>query len=315
MRKLEGVSWDKPSYYNFSLNQLRQRAEEAYEGYRNCKICPWNCSVDRFSGKKKGVCRSGASPMVSSYNLHFGEEPPISGKRGSGTIFFTNCTLRCVYCQNFPISQLGAGKVYTHQELAGMMLYLQQRGGHNINFVTPTHFVPSILLALSIAVEKGFRLPLVYNTSGYEKVETLRLLDGIVDIYLPDIKYSSDLMAKKYSRAKDYVKYNRQALKEMFRQVGFLKLNREGVAVRGLLIRHLVLPNDIAGSEESLKFIAKELSPDVHISLMSQYFPAYRARSIEELSRPILPEEYEKVLRIMDKLGMKRGWIQEYYLL
>ncbi len=315
MRKLEGVSWDRPSYLSFSMSDLKRRAEEAYEGYRVCKICPWDCGVDRFSGKKKGVCRSGALPVVASYNLHFGEEPPISGKRGSGTIFFTHCTLRCVYCQNFPISQLGAGKTYTHEELAGMMLYLQGKGAHNINFVTPTHFVPSILKALVIAVEKGFHLPLVYNTSGYEKVETLRLLDGIVDIYLPDIKYSSDEMAKRYSKAKQYVKYNRQALKEMFRQVGFLKLNREGVAVRGLLIRHLVLPNGIAGSAESLKFIATQLSPDVHISLMSQYFPAYKAHKIEELSRPITPQEYEEVLRVMDELGMKNGWIQGYFLL
>ncbi len=315
MRKSESVSWDKPSYLNFTLRELKHRAERAYESYKSCEICPWRCRVDRFSLKKKGVCRSGSRPMVSSYNLHHGEEPPISGSRGSGTIFFTNCTLRCVYCQNYPISQLGAGKVYTHGELADMMLYLQRKGAHNINFVTPTHFVPSILKALVIAVEKGFRLPLVYNTSGYERVGTLRLLDGIVDIYLPDIKYSSDLMAKKYSRAKDYVRYNREALKEMFRQVGPLRLNREGVAVRGLLIRHLVLPNDIAGSEESLRFIAEELSPDVPISLMSQYFPAYKAKDIKELSRPILPEEYERVLELMDKFGLRRGWIQEYFLL
>ncbi len=253
--------------------------------------------------------------MVSSYNLHHGEEPPISGSRGSGTIFFTNCILRCVYCQNYPISQLGVGKVYTHRDLADMMLYLQRKGAHNINFVTPTHFVPSILKALVIAVERGFRLPLVYNTSGYERAETLKILDGIVDIYLPDIKYSSDLMAKKYSKAKDYVRYNREALKEMFRQVGPLRLNREGVAVRGLLIRHLVLPNDIAGSEESLRFIARELSPEVPISLMSQYFPAYRAKDIRELSRPILPEEYERVLELMERFGLRRGWIQEHFLL
>ncbi len=315
MRRSEGVSWDKPSYLNIGLRELRRRAEEAYDSYSRCELCPWKCGVDRISMEKKGVCRSGAQPLVASYNLHHGEEPPISGERGSGTIFFTNCTLRCVYCQNYPISQLGAGRPYTHRELAEMMLYLQSRGAHNINFVTPTHFVPSILKALVMAVERGFRLPIVYNTSGYERVETLKLLEGVVDIYLPDIKYSSDRMAKKYSRAMNYVENNRKALKEMFRQVGPLKVDGKGVAVRGLLIRHLVLPNDIAGSEESLNFIARELSPEVPISLMSQYFPAYRARKIEELSRPISPEEYERVLEIMDRLGLRRGWIQEYFLL
>ncbi len=310
--KREKNSWDEPSYLGLGVGEIKRRAELAYEGLRSCELCPWRCRVNRMEGGKRGVCRSYSRVKVASYNLHYGEEPPISGRRGSGTIFFSNCTLRCVFCQNYPISQLGTGKEYSDEELAEMMLYLQEEGAHNINFVTPTHFVANILNALYIAVNKGFRLPLVYNTSGYELEETLKLLDGIIDIYLPDIKYSDDKMAKKYSRAKDYVKHNRAALKEMYRQVGNLILNEEGVAVRGLIIRHLVLPNDISGTRESLRFIAEELSPEVTISLMSQYFPAYRASSYRELWRRITPREYLAAVEAMELYGLKNGWTQDF---
>ncbi len=304
--------WAEPSYLNLGLREIERRAEEALEKMYSCTLCPWKCGVNRFQGKKLGVCRSRSKAMVSSYNLHFGEEPPISGEKGSGTIFFTNCTLRCAFCQNYPISQYGAGKEYSDDELASMMLNLQDRGAHNINFVTPTHFVANILNALYIAVKKGLRIPLVYNTSGYELIETLKLLDGIIDIYLPDIKYSDNRMAKKYSMAKDYVKYNREALKEMYRQVGNLKLNKKGIAVKGLIIRHLVLPNGISGTRKALEFIAKELSPEVTVSLMSQYFPANKANSIPELSRGITSEEYFIAVREMKTLGLKNGWTQGF---
>jgi len=303
---------DKPSYLRLGEKEVKERADKAYERLRSCNLCPWNCSVDRIEGKKKGVCRSFSKPIVSSYNLHFGEEPVISGKRGSGTIFFTNCTLHCVFCQNYPISQLGAGKEYSDEELAEMMLYLQKRGAHNINFVTPTHFVANILNALHIAMRKGFEIPLVYNTSGYESVETLKLLDGIVDIYLPDIKYSDNRMAKKYSRALNYVENNRAALKEMFRQVGLLVVDENGVAVKGLIIRHLILPENIAGTRDSMEFIAKEISPLVTISLMSQYFPAYKAHEYRELSRRITVSEYLQAIKDMEAAGLKNGWIQDF---
>lgn len=311
-RKQGKDSWDEPSYLRLELHEIKRRVEIAYSRLRSCDLCPWRCRVDRVNGKKRGVCRSFSKVRVASYNLHFGEEPPISGKRGSGTIFFSNCTLHCVFCQNYPISQIGVGKEYSDEELAGMMLYLQDKGAHNVNFVTPTHFVANILNALHFAVKKGFRLPLVYNTSGYEVVDTLKLLDGVIDIYLPDIKYSDDKMAKKYSRAKEYVKHNREALKEMYRQVGNLILNDDGVAVRGLIIRHLVLPNDISGTRESMKFIAEELSPDVTVSLMSQYFPAYKASSYRELWRRITPQEYLAAVEAMEDYGLKKGWTQDF---
>ena len=224
-----------------------------------------------------GFCSAGATAKVASYNLHSGEEPAISGARGSGTIFFSHCTMKCAYCQNWPISHKGNGIEYDAAGLANIMLELQHRGAHNINFVTPTHYMPRILEALPIAIEGGFDIPIVYNTSGYEVLPALKLLDGIVDIYLPDMRYARDDFAKKYSKAKMYPSYNRAAVKEMFRQVGLLKTDADGIAQRGLIIRHLVLPEGISGTEETLKFIAEELSPEVAVSLMDQYFPTYKA--------------------------------------
>jgi putative pyruvate formate lyase activating enzyme len=249
--------------------------------------------------------------VVASYNVHHGEEPPISGTKGSGTIFLSGCTGRCLFCQNYPISQLGTGEEVSESRLAGMMIELQDRGCHNINFVTPTHFSPSIVAAISLAAAQGLSIPIVYNTSGYERVETIRLLSGIVDIYLPDAKYADDTVATRLSGFPEYVEHNRAALKEMYAQVGNL-VTREGIAARGLIIRHLILPDGLAGTSEVLRFIADELSPDIPVSLMEQYFPAYRALTHETLSRRITADEYDEALKSFDDRGLHNGWIQDH---
>ncbi|MCK4245143.1 MAG: radical SAM protein [Candidatus Omnitrophica bacterium] len=289
---------------------LRRRAEESYHILESCHLCPRHCQVNRLK-KERGFCKSSQNPIVASWNPHFGEEPPISGYRGSGTIFFTNCTLRCCFCQNYPISQLGEGNEETIDSLSRMMLRLQEKGCHNINFVTPTHFVPQILKGLLLAIPEGLKIPLVYNTSGYEALKTLKLLDGIVDIYMPDFKYGDDRGGKIYSEVPDYFSKTKEAMKEMHRQVGNLELDRKGIAKKGLLIRHLILPNGLAKSERVLKFIAREISPDTYISLMAQYFPANRAPQIPELNRRITRGEYRKVLNLANSLGLKNILHQE----
>jgi putative pyruvate formate lyase activating enzyme len=268
--------------------------------------------VNRLKDDKLGFCRSGLNPIISSVSPHHGEEPPLSGTKGSGTIFFTNCNLRCVYCQNYPISQMGNGAARTPGELACQMLWLQEQGCHNLNLVTPTHFVPQILKALGIARERGFSLPIVYNTSGYESLETLRILDGIVDIYLPDMRYGDNKAAMQYSVAPHYVEINRAAIKEMYRQVGNLIIDEEGVAKRGIIIRHLVLPGGLSGTEGIMKFLAEEISKDVYISLMSQYFPAYKTTEHKEINRRITEAEYDAAYECKMKYGLKNGWIQEH---
>jgi len=273
-------------------------------------VCPRRCGVNRIRGEA-GACALGRNPAVSSVNLHFGEEPPISGYRGSGTIFFTSCNLRCVFCQNYPISQLRHGKEVSVRDLADAMLKLQDKGAHNINFVTPTHLVPQIMDALRIAYERGLEIPLVYNTGGYDSVEMLRLLEGVVDIYMPDMKYSDPEMGRKYSGIPDYPQVNREAIKEMHRQVGDLVIDDEGIARKGLLVRHLVLPEGIAGTEDVLRFLAEEVSRDTYISLMRQYFPAYKAVNMPPLDRRITEEEYREAVELLDKYGLTRGWIQE----
>ena len=293
-----------------SDTELQKRIDAAYGLLASCRVCPRECGVDRLKNDKLGFCRSGLNPIISSVCPHFGEEPPLSGAKGSGTVFFTNCNLRCVYCQNYPISQMGNGEERSPGELACQMLWLQEQGCHNLNLVTPTHFVPQILKALGIAIQRGFNLPIVYNTSGYESMETLRLLDGIVDIYLADMRYSDNAAAMKYSIAPDYPKLNRAAIKEMSRQVGNLVQDKQGIAKQGLIVRHLVLPGNIAGTEAVMKFLAEEISKEVAISLMSQYFPAYRAREFNEINRRITTEEYEKAYQIMLKYGLENGWIQ-----
>ena len=295
-----------------SQSELEHRIEEAYQLLEHCRVCPRECGVNRLKDDKLGFCRSGLNPMISSVSAHHGEEPPLSGAKGSGTIFFTNCNMKCVYCQNYPISQMGNGAERTVGELACQMTWLQEQGCHNLNLVTPTHFMPQILKALGIAQERGFSLPIVYNTSGYESVEALRLLDGIVDIYLPDMRYGDDKAAMRYSIAPHYVEINRAAVKEMFRQVGNLVLDDEhGIAKQGLIIRHLVLPGGISGTEEVMKFLAEEISKDVAISLMSQYFPAFKATEFKELNRRITAEEYEEAYQIMQKYGLENGWVQK----
>lgn len=294
-----------------SQTELLKRIEAAYGLLESCRVCPRECGVNRLKDDKIGFCRSGINPVVSSASAHHGEEPPLSGKKGSGTIFLTNCNLRCVYCQNYPISQLGHGEEKTPGELACQMTWLQEQGCHNLNLVTPTHFMPQILKALGIAQERGFSLPIVYNTNGYETVEALRLLEGIVDVYLPDMRYSDEAVARKYSVASYYPELNRAAVKEMFRQVGNLVVDDAGIAERGLIVRHLVLPNGLSGTETVMRFLAEEVSRDVYISLMAQYFPAYKAVESGELSRRITHEEYEEARSIMEKYGLENGWMQE----
>jgi putative pyruvate formate lyase activating enzyme len=292
------------------VKDIKERVQKAYKLLQNCRVCPRRCGVDRLNGER-GICRVGKNPVVSSYNVHLGEEPPISGTKGSGTIFFTGCNLRCIYCQNFPISQLGNGSEVATPDLAKMMTSLQSRGCHNINLVTPSHFVPQILEALSFAWERGFDLPLVYNSSGYDSLEALRLLEGIIDIYLPDMRYSDNRVAKRLSSAEDYVEVNREAVREMFRQVGNLITDEEGIAKKGLIIRHLILPNDLAGSKKTFRFIAEEISDEIHVSLMSQYFPSFKASENVSIDRKITPEEYELTKESFFESGLTWGWRQE----
>jgi putative pyruvate formate lyase activating enzyme len=268
------------------------------------------CEVDRIKGEE-GNCCSGTDVRVASYNLHFGEEPPLSGGGGSGTIFFSNCPLLCKYCQNYPISQMGTGSIASIGELKDMMLSLQKRGAENINWVTPDHVMPMALRALGEARREGLTLPLVYNCSGYEKVEILRNLEGITDIYLVDMRYNDDNPALIYSGCKDYTHYNKAAVKEMYRQVGNMKLNNRGLAVSGVIIRHLVLPEGISGSEGIFRFLAEEVSPDIYVSLMSQYFPAYKALNHDDIARRITPDEFRQATGAFYSAGLKNGYIQE----
>jgi len=302
----------KPSYIDlWASGELLHRAQRAQETLRHCQLCPRACGVDRLNAET-GYCAAGAEPVVASWASHPWEEPPISGTQGSGTIFFTHCTARCLFCQNYPISQLGVGRQVSNERLAEMMLELQSRECHNVNLVTATHFVPQILAALTLAVAQGLRLPLVYNSSGYETVETLRLLDGVVDIYLPDAKYADEATARRLSGFRGYVKANRAALLEMHRQVGDdLLLDERGIAFRGLIIRHMILPQGLAGTSKVLEWIASELSPWVHVSLMSQYFPAHKAVGHPILGRKISSAEYLDALESFDALGLERGWRQE----
>jgi putative pyruvate formate lyase activating enzyme len=291
--------------------ELARRIQAARALLSPCELCPHRCGVDRLGGER-GFCRMGDLPKVSSWNLHAWEEPPISGTGGSGTIFFSGCTGRCRFCQNYPISQLGYGEVVSVARLAGMMLELQRKGAHNINLVTPTHFVPAILAALAQAVRQGLRLPLVYNSSGYERVETLRLLEGVVEVWLPDAKYADDATAQQLSGVRDYVEHNHAALREMYRQVGpELVLDGAGLARRGLIVRHMVLPERLAGSDAVLAWLARELSPQVHVSLMDQYFPAHRAIGDPVLGRKVSPDEYASALEGFDASGLENGWYQQ----
>ena len=305
-----------PSYLGLAASgELARRSRLLLERLESCDICPRRCGVDRQHGEL-GFCASPRRPLIASACVHRGEEPPVSGSRGSGTIFFANCNLRCVYCQNHQISQepaTFAGQTGSAEELADLMLRLQDESCcHNINLVSPSHFVPQIVEALCLAAPRGLRLPLVYNTNAYDSVETLRLLDGIVDVYLPDIKYSSNAVATRLSGAGDYVQVSREAIAEMYRQVGgSLLLNGEGVVQRGLIVRHLVLPGGLAGSGESLDWLARDLTTDITLSLMSQYYPTHRAQDMPLLSRRITAREYREVVEHANALGFEHIWAQE----
>ena len=263
----------------------------------------------------EGFCKSGRNPLVSSTVAHFGEEPVLVGKNGAGNIFFSSCNLRCVYCQNWQISHPLQGKrkgEMTCNELAVSLLELQNKGCHNLNFVSPSHFVPQMVESIYLAVQKGLRLPIVYNTNAYDDLDTLKLLEGIVDLYLPDLKYADNLTGLKYSQARSYVEISRLAVKEMFRQVGVLELDEFGIARKGLIVRHLILPNDLAQSEETLRFLATEVSRFVHVSVMAQYYPTNKAQRIPLLSRKIRAAEYEYAVGLLEKYGLENGWVQEF---
>ncbi|HUV57008.1 MAG TPA: radical SAM protein [Dehalococcoidales bacterium] len=306
---------EEPKYIAlYRSGELERRAERLEARLASCDICPRRCEVNRLEGEL-GFCHSGRLPIVSSFCAHHGEEPALSGSRGSGTVFLGNCNMRCVYCQNYQISQnwekQRANEIDCHS-LAEHMLYLQDElGCHNINLVSPSHFVPQLVRVVLEAVPTGLKLPLVYNTNSYDAIETLRELDGIVDIYLPDLRYASDDRANRFSQAPDYVAQARQAIKEMYRQVGELVVDEFGVAQRGVIVRHLILPNGLAGSKESLGWLAREVSPRVTVSIMSQYHPMHRANQFPLLARPVSLAEYEEVRRVMEGVGLENGWIQE----
>ncbi len=277
-----------------------------------CCLCPRDCKVNRLKGQK-GFCGADSNLKVAGYMKHTGEEPPISGTSGSGTIFFSNCSLRCLYCQNYSFSQQGEGQIWSVEKLADAMLELQGMGVHNINFVTPEHYLPHIISALDIAAERGLVIPLVYNSSGYVSMDILKLLDGVVDVYLCDMKYGDNNWAEKLSFAPDYCQINQEAVKEMYRQVSDCIFDKEGIIMRGLIIRHLVLPEDASGSFAVMNWIRENLGKDVFISLMSQYYPFYKAKKLPSISRRISLSEYESVKRWMLMLGLEKGWWQQDY--
>ncbi|MGC8788009.1 MAG: radical SAM protein [Anaerolineae bacterium] len=297
----------EPAYLRLLRSgELKKRVTEAYRRLEACDICPRECGVNRRESAKGAVCRTGERALVSSYNPHFGEEAPLVGMRGSGTIFFTWCNLKCQYCQNYEISQLGEGREVEPEQLAAMMLHLQELGCHNINFVSPTHVVPQILASVLIAAEAGLHIPLVYNTGGYDSLKTLALLDGVFDIYMPDMKYSDEATAQRLSKVKNYPAINRAAVAEMHRQVGDLYLDERGIALRGLLVRHLVLPGGLAGTAEIVRFLAEKISLNTYLNIMDQYRPCYKAHEYPELNRRITSEEYAEAIRLAEEAGLHR---------
>lgn len=290
-----------PAYFRLSEEELKHRRDGLLEGLKSCRACPRHCQVDR-DANKIGDCRSGRQAKVASAQLHFGEEPEISGRNGSGTIFFTHCNLHCQFCQNYDISQEGYGAPVTPEELAAMMLKLQRAGAHNINLVTPSHVTAQIVEALCLAVPKGLRIPLVYNSGGYDDIKTLQLLEGIVDIYMPDFKTLSFQFARDYLKAEDYPSVVTQALLEMHRQTGLLKTSEAGIAQRGLLIRHLVMPGNLEDTSQILQWIADHLSPRTSVNVMGQYHPAYRSSQHHRLLSSLSVREYHKALQIKRRI-------------
>ncbi|MGR3309150.1 MAG: radical SAM protein [Candidatus Brocadiales bacterium] len=310
----------KPSYIAlYNSGELTERIEKANELLRECQLCPRRCKVNRLSGEK-GICKTGKLPIISSYSPHWGEESPLVGEHGSGTIFITNCNLGCIFCQNYEISHLDEGNEVSLKRFAEMMLRLKDMGCHNINFVTPTHVIPQILTALPIAIEEGLDVPLVYNTGGYDLVESLELLDGVFDIYMPDFKFADSEVSARYCKAKDYPEIAKAAVKEMHRQVGDLIINneshtpppplnrgeREGVAERGLLIRHLVMPGGLAGTRKVMKFLAAEISKNTYVNIMNQYHPCGQAHKYPPIDRSTTFEEYQEAVKIAHEEGIER---------
>jgi len=294
-----------PSYLNLLRDgRLAERVQIADEHLRDCDLCGWECHIDRRV--RTGACKTGMDALVASYGAHHGEEDPLRGWGGSGTVFFAWCNLKCQFCQNYDISQLGHGRAVTPRQLASMMMALQEQGCHNINFVSPSHVVAQILAATLIAAQEGLHLPLVYNTGGYDSPAALALLDGVVDIYMPDIKYASEPTAKRLSKIANYPEINQNAVKEMHRQVGDLVLDEDGIAQRGLLVRHLVMPNDLAGTAEIACFLAEEVSTDTYINVMAQYRPCYRAEQYPELNRPPTRDELDAAHRSAQDAGLHR---------
>ena len=294
-----------PAYLRLPPNILSDNVREAEEILKDCTLCPRECRVDRTSDQQ-GFCRTGDKPFISSYGPHFGEEKPLVGRFGSGAIFMGNCNLGCLFCQNYSISHLGEGIEISFEKLADIMLSLQKEGCHNINFVTPTHQMPMILRSLLIASEKGLNIPVVYNCGGYESLHAIEILDGIVDIYMPDFKYRDPAMALKYSKAEDYPQSAMAAIKEMHRQVGDLVTDQRGIAMRGLLVRHLVLPEGIAGTSGVVKFLAEEISKNTYINIMDQYHPCFKAFDHPPLNRRITPQEYADAVQMAIDAGLKR---------
>lgn len=303
----------KPAYIELhKRGEIKKRIEIARNFLKNCSLCPRLCGVDRFT-ENKGFCHSGFYPIVSSFTAHRGEEPLISGTNGAGNIFFGNCNLACVYCQNYEISQNWLRECknqISFEQLADIMIHLQNKECHNIGLVSPTHFTYQILEALDIAISRGLKIPIIYNSNGYDSVEVLKLLEGIIDIYLPDFKYGLNEDAKEYSKVNNYFDFASMAIKEMFRQVGSDLIIEDGVLKRGLIIRHLVLPNNLAESEKIFKFISEELSDEVYISLMSQYYPTNKASQYILLNRTLRFSEYQKAINLLEKYNLKNGWIQ-----
>lgn len=285
-----------------SISELKLRADKLYELLESCTLCPRNCRVNRFTSKD-GACRTGVKPIVSSFGPHFGEESFLVGVGGSGTIFFTNCNLSCVFCQNWTISQMHEGEEIEVKDLASIMLKLQRMNCHNINLVSPTHQVPMIVEAIIYALESGLRIPIVYNCGGYESIQTLKLLEGVIDIYMPDFKYGDDEKALKYSKVTNYTTIAKSSLEEMFRQVGPLKIEH-GIATRGVFVRHLVMPNDASSSERVLELIAS-VSVEIPVNIMAQYYPAFKAHNYPEINRRITHDELTRALKKARELGLK----------
>lgn len=301
------MSTTDPSYLSLHASgELARRARAAHDRMAACDLCGRYCMVNRLESVAGAACRTGARAVVGSFGPHHGEEAPLSGMRGSGTIFFTWCNMRCLYCQNWELSWKGEGREVAAAELADIMLSLQRQGCHNINLVSPSHVVAQILEALVIAADHGLRLPLVYNTGGFDSLEALALLDGAIDIYMPDLKYGDSAAARKYSKVRDYAQVNRAAVREMHRQVGDLLLNEDGLAVRGLLVRHLVLPDGLAGTEAVLRFLAEEVSAETYVNLMDQFRPCYRASAYPELGHRPTSADMGSAYQIASRVGLHR---------